>query len=248
MGGLLEEQTLSNQENIMNTKEIVVLSGGMDSTVLLADRHQEVGAANIVAITIDYGQRHRKEITSAKQVAGRYKADHRVVDLYGLRTVMTGSSQTDSQVPVPHGHYAAETMKQTVVPNRNMILLSVAGALAISVKASTISYGAHSGDHAIYPDCREEFVRALEGALQLADWHPVRISRPFIGMTKAEIVALGMKLGAPFEMTWSCYEGNEKACGKCGTCCERLEAFHIAGAEDPLQYEDREFWKTVNQH
>jgi 7-cyano-7-deazaguanine synthase len=153
---------------------------------------------------------------------------------------MGGSSQTDKSVPVPEGHYEEESMKQTVVPNRNMILLALAGAWAISTKSDAIAYAAHSGDHAIYPDCRPEFTEAMSDALRLCDWHEVKLMRPFLyptPMSKADIVKLGTSLGVPFELTWSCYKGGEKHCGKCGTCVERVEAFQLAGVEDPTEYE-----------
>jgi 7-cyano-7-deazaguanine synthase len=148
-----------------------------------------------------------------------------------------GSSQSDPNIAVPHGHYTDESMKQTVVPNRNMLMLSVAVAWAISVKADSVCYGAHAGDRAIYPDCREEFASAFNTAALLADWHQVSLSRPFVDMSKAEIVTLGRTLEVPFGQTWSCYEGGEKHCGLCGTCVERAEAFREAAVEDPTEYE-----------
>ena len=127
-------------------------------------------------------------------------------------------------------------MKSTVVPNRNMILLSLATAWAVSKKADSVSYAAHSGDHAIYPDCRNEFAEALDKAIRLADWQEVYLNRPFVDLTKADIVKLGSELNVPFEQTWSCYEGQEVHCGRCGTCIERREAFYLAGVEDPTEY------------
>ena len=127
-------------------------------------------------------------------------------------------------------------MKQTVVPNRNMIMLSVAAGVAIARKADVVSYAAHAGDHAIYPDCRADFAEAVDKAIHLADWHEVGLARPFVSMTKAEIAKRGHEIGAPMSSTWSCYEGGEVHCGKCGTCVERQEAFAIAGANDPTRY------------
>jgi 7-cyano-7-deazaguanine synthase len=220
-------------------KVVLILSGGLDSSVLLArllaDRHE------VHALSVDYGQRHRRELDAAREIAAHYGVEHRVADLSGLRPLLAGSSQTDASVPVPHGHYAEESMKATVVPNRNMLLLGAAGAWAISLKADAVAYGAHAGDHSIYPDCRPEFVAALEKALLLADWHPVRILRPFITLTKADIARLGHKLGVPMGLTWSCYSGEEVHCGACGTCCERLLAFREAGVPDPTVYRDPEF-------
>jgi 7-cyano-7-deazaguanine synthase len=127
-------------------------------------------------------------------------------------------------------------MKLTVVPNRNMIMIAVAGGWAISRRFDRLAYGAHTGDHTIYPDCRPEFVDSLRNSLSLADWHSVDLFCPFIGMTKAEIVKLGAELGTDFATTWSCYEGGEVHCGRCGTCFERREAFEVAGVPDPTEY------------
>lgn len=226
-------------------KSVVILSGGMDSTVALHATYKET--KDIAAISIHYGQRHSRELDMAAAQCKLLGIPHKIVDLSSLRDVLTGSSQTDASVAVPHGHYAEENMKKTVVPNRNMILLAVAAAYGISLKADDIVYGAHAGDHAIYPDCREEFASAVNTALLLADWHQIRLSRPFIAITKADIVRLGTMLGVDFKLTHTCYEGEETACGKCGTCVERLEAFSLAGVEDPLDYRDRTFWKTAAQ-
>lgn len=216
-------------------KTILIYSGGMDSTVLL---YQLLNEGNEVkALSVDYGQRHKKEIDAARAIADRLGVEHRVADLTGITSMLGGSSLTSSDIDVPEGHYAEDNMKATVVPNRNMIMLSVAAGWAISTKCDSISYAAHSGDHAIYPDCREEFAQAVDQAIQLADWHKVVLNRPFVGSTKADIVALGTKLGVPFEDTWSCYKGGSLHCGRCGTCVERREAFHLAGVEDPTPYD-----------
>lgn len=153
------------------------------------------------------------------------------------KSIFPGSSQTSEDVPVPEGHYAEESMKATVVPNRNMVLLSLATAWAVSLKAQYVAYAAHAGDHAIYPDCRPEFFGHLGEAIRRCDWHKVEPLSPFIRMTKSQIVKEGDKLQVPFERTYSCYKGGEKHCGKCGTCVERREAFSLAGVPDPTQYE-----------
>ena len=127
-------------------------------------------------------------------------------------------------------------MKSTVVPNRNMIMLSLAAARAIAVGADGVAYAAHSGDHAIYPDCRPEFADAVAAALRICHYTPIELERPFVDMTKADIVRLGAELGVDFSKTWSCYKGGEKHCGKCGTCVERREAFRLAGVPDPTEY------------
>jgi 7-cyano-7-deazaguanine synthase len=217
-------------------KTILIYSGGLDSTTLLYQLKAQ--GRDVKALSINYGQRHSKELDFAKKNCEKLGVEHKTVDLSSLKPLLGGSSQTDANVAVPEGHYAAENMKLTVVPNRNMLMLSVAAAWAIAEKADTIAYAAHSGDHAIYPDCREEFVDALNKALGLADWHTVQIERPFINISKADIVKLGSDLKVPFADTWSCYKGGEKACGVCGTCYERRESFVEAGITDPTPYLD----------
>lgn len=218
-------------------KSVVVFSGGLDSTVLLAKLKGE--GREVVALSVDYGQRHRCELESAKKVCALLGVEHRVADLSGLRPMLGGSSQTDDSVAVPHGHYAEENMKKTVVPNRNMLLLAAAGAWAISLKFDSVAYAAHAGDHAIYPDCREEFVAPLAQALRNADWHKVEVERPFLKYTKAEIVKVGALNSAhkAMALSYSCYEGKELHCGLCGTCQERRVAFRDAGVTDPTAYD-----------
>jgi len=215
-------------------KTVVIFSGGMDSTVLVYDL---IARGDIVKVlSVDYGQRHAKEIECAKRIAARLGIEHRVADLRGISSLLAGSSLTSPEVAVPDGHYAEENMKATVVPNRNMIMLAVAAGWAISLRFDEVAFGAHGGDHAIYPDCRAEFADAMDNALRLADWHPVSLSRPFVKMAKADIVARGLELRVPFECTWSCYKGEDHHCGVCGTCVERREAFYLAGVPDPTVY------------
>lgn len=213
---------------------VLIYSGGLDSTTLLY--HLLDTGHRVRCLTIDYGQRHRREIESAEAVCGLLSIEHRVADLSALRPLMGGSALTDD-IEVPEGHYEEESMKATVVPNRNMLMLSVAIAWAVSTKSDFVAYAAHGGDHAIYPDCRPEFAEAMNAAAKLCDWHKVEILRPFIRLDKGEIVRHGVELSVPFELTWTCYRGGEKACGKCGSCRERLEAFEGAGLSDPLSYE-----------
>lgn len=216
-------------------KTILTFSGGLDSCVLLS--HLLADGREVKALSVNYGQRHARELQAATAICKRLNVEHFIADLSGLRPLLKGSSQTDNTVPVPHGHYAEESMKLTVVPNRNMMLLAVAGMWAVSEKAQSIAYAAHAGDHAVYPDCREEFVTPLAEALQNADWHKVSLERPFLYMTKAEIAKHGAELNAPMELSWSCYDPQgEKHCGKCGTCVERREAFQLAGVLDPTIY------------
>ncbi len=224
-------------------KSVLILSGGLDSTVLLYDLLAK-GESEVSCLTFDYGQRHRKEIQAAFDTCYTAHVPRRLADISALRPLISRSALHSGMVP--EGHYSEESMKATVSPNRNMIFLSVAVAHAITIGAATVYYAAHAGDHAIYPDCRPEFVVALKSAVHEGNaWSPVDIDAPFIHLSKAEIVLKGADLRVPFRLTWSCYKGKEVACGRCGTCVERLEAFDLAGVEDPLQYQDREFWKQA---
>jgi 7-cyano-7-deazaguanine synthase len=215
-------------------KTVVIYSGGLDSTVLLYKLKAE--GRDLHALSVNYGQRHRRELDCAAAICQRIDIPHRTADLSSIRELLAGSSLTSPQIEVAEGHYTEESMKSTVVPNRNMILLSLAAGHALSIGATEVAYAAHSGDHAIYPDCRNEFADAVATAMQLCDWQPVHLIRPFIDQTKAEIVALGAKLSVPLADTWSCYKGGELHCGRCGTCIERREAFHLAGVPDPTPY------------
>jgi 7-cyano-7-deazaguanine synthase len=213
---------------------VVLLSGGLDSTTLCA--YMEDQRYEVKALTVIYGQRHRREILAAQKIAEHCRWDHRIVDLQELLPLLAGSSQTDLRVPVPHGHYADDTMRVTVVPNRNMLLLSVAAAYAISCGVKTIAYAAHMGDHAQYPDCRVEFITAMQRALRLCHYEPLILHAPFAYYSKSDIVRIGSQLGVPFGLTYSCYEGEELHCGQCGTCVERKEAFTLASVADPTMY------------
>lgn len=212
---------------------VLVYSGGLDSTTLLYELRSQ-GAA-LRCLSVDYGQRHRRELTAAAEICRELGIEHRMADLSGLRPLLAGSALTDD-IAVPHGHYTEASMKATVVPNRNMLLLAVAIAWAVSTRSDAVAYAAHAGDHAIYPDCRPEFVDAMDRAAGLCDWHAVRIERPFVNWDKTQIVRRGAELGVPFAKTWSCYEGAALHCGRCGTCVERREAFELAGVPDPTVY------------
>jgi 7-cyano-7-deazaguanine synthase len=216
-------------------KAVVLFSGGLDSTVLAS--HLLSKGAEVRLLSIDYGQRHAKELAHGKALATHMNLPRKSLLLPDLGDILGGSSLTDDSVELPEGHYAEESMKATVVPNRNMILLALAGGYALSSGFDTIAYAAHAGDHAIYPDCRPEFAEAMEKALGLADWKDLNLYRPFVDMTKADLVKLGEELGSPLGMTWSCYAGMDNHCGKCGTCVERKEAFELAKVPDPTKYE-----------
>lgn len=219
----------------MSKKVVVLLSGGMDSTTLLY--HHYKAGDEVRALSIDYGQRHLRELMFAAGNARRLRVPYAHVGLSELRNVLPGSSQTDFRVAVPEGKYDEESMKQTVVPNRNMILLAIAIGHAVAHKMDFVSYAAHAGDHAIYPDCRPEFADIINTAAQKCDWHPVQLHRPFIALTKSQIVALGQSIEVPFVNTWSCYRGGHVHCGRCGTCIERREAFFLAKVSDPTSYD-----------
>jgi len=216
------------------SKVVVVLSGGMDSATLLAkmvdDGHE------VAALVVDYGQRHVREVSSAIMLCQHFGVEVTIVDLSSLKDVMRGSSQTDNDIAVPLGHYEEESMKATVVPNRNMLLLATATAHAISLGYDSVAYGAHAGDHAIYPDCREAFVSAMATVMLVCDYEPITLMVPFIDVDKGDIADLGVKLGVPFELTWTCYQGGDVHCGLCGACQERLEAFAKNGHVDPVGY------------
>ena len=220
---------------IPETDAVVLLSGGIDSTTLLYLVARTYGVEAVEALSLHYGQRHSKELRCAELTCKNLGVRHTVVDVSGIRKLLKGSALTDD-IEVPEGHYSDETMKVTVVPNRNMILLSLAMAKAISSAAGAVFYAAHAGDHLIYPDCRPEFLRAIREVAKVADFHQVKIYTPFLEWRKDRIVRLGMALGVDYSLTWSCYKGQEKACGKCGTCVERLEAFSLVGVKDPIEY------------
>jgi 7-cyano-7-deazaguanine synthase len=211
----------------------------LDSSTLLyklCDAGEKVSA-----LTFLYGQRHEREIQSAGAICEILKVDHRVVDLSSLKGLLSSSALTNEAITIPNvpetsEHY--DTLKTTVVPNRNAILLCVAAGYATAAGINRVYYGAHFSDRGVYPDCRPEFVSSLEHALRLGtDNSSLRIIAPFIEMTKGDIVRLGTRLGVPYAATWSCYKGGAQHCGKCSSCRERKRAFAKAGVMDPTGYE-----------
>ncbi|RLU81116.1 7-cyano-7-deazaguanine synthase QueC [Streptomyces griseocarneus] len=219
---------------------VLAFSGGMDSTTLAAQYDAEGYA--LLLLSFDYGQRHARELESARAVAVHFGAEHHVVDLAAVGRLMPGSALTDPSVDVPDGHYAEESMRVTVVPNRNAIMANVAVGIASARQAAVVALGIHAGDHAVYPDCRPEFVDALRScvACALDGLHTPRVEAPFVHRSKSEIATLADTLGAPLHLSWSCYRGGARHCGTCGTCTERREAFAEAGLDDPTEYEEVE--------
>ena len=217
-------------------KVVVIYSGGMDSFTIL---NKAVAAGHeVLAVSFNYGQRHNKELIFAEQVCKELSVPHNVVDITAMQRLMSNSSlMAASSEAIPEGHYEAANMKSTVVPNRNMILISLAIAYAVNEQAEQVWYGAHSGDHTIYPDCRPEFVEAMAKASLLANFEPIAVVAPYLNEDKIDILRDGLAMGLDYTKTWTCYNGREKACGKCGSCVERLEAFQLNNATDPLVYE-----------
>jgi 7-cyano-7-deazaguanine synthase len=216
-------------------KACVLLSGGMDSVTVF---HQALRDGKVAAcLSFDYGAKHNaREIPFAKFHADRAGVPHHVVSLDFMDRLFK-SDLLRSGGEIPEGHYAEESMKKTVVPFRNGIMLSIAAGFAESIGAGAVTIAAHSGDHAIYPDCREPFMRAMGEAMEQGTYAGIKLLRPFIDMDKAAIARRGAELGVDFAETWSCYKGGEIQCGVCGTCVERREAFLLAGLQDPTVYE-----------
>ncbi|MGH7956624.1 MAG: 7-cyano-7-deazaguanine synthase QueC [Opitutaceae bacterium] len=215
-------------------KVVVLCSGGMDSVTALywARREHDVSAV----VSFNYGAKHNdRELPFAAGHAKQPGVRHEIVTLDFVDRLFA-SDLLKSGGEIPEGHYEAENMKQTVVPFRNAIMLSIACGFAESIGAEGLVIAAHGGDHAIYPDCREEFMRAIGEAMRVGTYAGVTLLRPFIAMRKAEIVTVGARLGVDFSRTWSCYNGGALHCGKCGTCVERREAFAQAGIPDPTEY------------
>lgn len=215
-------------------KSIVLLSGGMDSVT--AFHHALAEHEVVAALSFDYGSKHNaREIPFARRHAGRAGIPHHVIPLDFINKHFA-SDLLQSGGEIPDGHYAEETMKRTVVPFRNGIMLAIACGFAESAGAAGLVIAAHSGDHAIYPDCRESFMEAIAAAMKHGTYERIQLLRPFIAIDKAAIARRGAALGIDFAETWSCYKGGDLHCGACGTCIERREAFLLAGLDDPTIY------------
>ena len=218
----------------MERDSIIILSGGMDSVTLLHHRKDRI----VLAVSFDYGSNHNaREIECAAWHCRTLGIEHLVIPLKFMGEYFESSLLSGAEA-IPEGHYEDSNMKSTVVPFRNGIMLSVACGLAESRGLKHVMMANHGGDHAIYPDCRPEFVRAMSEAMRCGTYDGVTIEADFTDITKADIARLGHSLGVDYGMTYSCYKGGEKHCGKCGTCVERKEAFQEAGIDDPTIYED----------
>jgi len=203
-------------------KAIVILSGGLDSTTLLywaKEQYEEVEA-----LSFDYGQKHKKELEFAKWNCSHLNIKHKIIK---LDFSCFNSSLLDSDKKIPEGHYEDESMKSTVVPFRNGIMLSYAVGYAENIKANSVLIGSHAGDYTIYPDCRESFIKSMSMASAEGTYNYVTILSPFNKLKKWEIINIGIKLKVPYGMTWTCYKGGKEPCNKCGSCKERIEAFNI---------------------
>lgn len=242
------------------TSVIVILSGGLDSTTLLyylLDRGYEVPCA----VSFNYGQRHKKELEFAAHTCLKLGIEHVVIDLHKsgfTEAIAVSGSSLVSDTEVPEGHYAADNMKATIVPNRNMVMLAIASSIAVARNADCVATGVHAGDHFIYPDCRPKFINRMSQAVTVGNegfGMEMGIIAPFSSIMKEDIAFEALRVDVPLYDTWSCYKGGEVHCGKCGTCVERLEAidgalkkWHDAGGiqkYDYTKYEDNEFWKTA---
>ena len=217
-------------------------SGGVDSTTALALAIEKYGKENVVALSVSYGQKHDKELRAAKAVAEYYGVEQLFLDLSLIFQYSNCSLLQQSDQEIPEESYAQQIEKtggttpvSTYVPFRNGLFLSAAASVALSKECSVIYYGAHADDAAgaAYPDCSQAFHDAMNQAIYEGSGKQLRIEAPFVGKTKADIVALGLKHHAPYQLTWSCYEGKEEPCGKCGTCIDRAKAFAANGVSDP---------------
>ena len=215
------------------TKIIVVYSGGLDSFTLLNEAIRS--GKDVSALSFDYGQKHNKELHFVEKFCAQESIDSKIVDVSSIKELFQGSSLTD-EIDIPKGHYEDDSMKSTVVPNRNMILISLALGYAVTKEAEEVWFGAHAGDHAIYPDCRPEFVEKMDAVARIANYSPIAVKAPYIAMSKTEILAIGLNMQLDYGLTWTCYEGKELACGSCGACHERLESFAANKVIDPIKY------------
>lgn len=214
---------------------VIIVSGGLDSITLLYERKEDIA----LAISFDYGQNHaQKELPFADYHCKQLGIKHIVIPLQFMQTYFNSSLLAGADA-IPEGNYDDSNMKSTVVPFRNGIMLSIACGIAESHDLRRVLIANHAGDHAIYPDCRNEFITAMSAATEAGTYIKVKIEAPYTNISKTDIVRRGASLGIDYSKTWSCYKGGKKHCGKCGTCRERQEAFHDAGLQDPTEYEEQ---------
>ncbi len=223
-------------------RALVLSSGGVDSTTALGLAVSKYGAENVTSLSISYGQKHDKEIEAAKKVAAYYGVEQLFLDLSLIFQYSNSSLLKQSSEEIPEESYEeqikktnGETPVSTYVPFRNGLFLSSAASIALSKDCSMIYYGAHADDAAgfAYPDCSQDFYEAMNQAVYEGSGHQLKIGAPFVKLNKAEVVKMGLELGVPYELTWSCYEGGDSPCGKCGTCLDRAKAFAANNVEDP---------------
>ena len=222
-------------------KALVLSSGGVDSTTCLGIAVELYGKENVIALSIAYGQKHKKELEASKKVAGYYGAEHIYLDLAPIFKYSNCSLLEHSDREIPHESYAKQLEEtngapvSTYVPFRNGLFLASAASIALSKECGVIYYGAHADDSAgnAYPDCSSAFHNAINEAIYLGSGNQLRVEAPFVGWTKAQVVKKGLELKVPYHLTWSCYEGGKKPCGVCGTCIDRKEAFRLNGVCDP---------------
>jgi len=227
----------------MSPKAVVLLSGGLDSTTLFYRLAEE--GYDLHGLSCDYGQRHRKEMEFARRTAARLGAAYDIVDLTSITHLLATSALTNPSIDIPEGHYEGETMRITVVPNRNAIMLTAAFGVAQSIGASVVAVAVHSGDHAIYPDCRKEFIERFQEMQDASLGEHIELRTPYLQTDKVAIAREAGQLGVPLAETWSCYKGDAHHCGRCGTCVERAWAITEAGLPDPTRYQDPGFWRQV---
>ena len=218
------------------TKAIISLSGGMDSATVLAEAISQGRAC--MGVGFYYGSKHNQyENAMAQKLANHYSIPYQLLNLEGVMKGFKSSLMLDGG-DIPEGHYENENMSETVVPARNIIFISILAGVAWSNSADEVWVGIHAGDHAIYPDCRPPFALAMNDAICMGTGGKVVLKHPFLHATKTQILQIGIKLRVPHHLTRTCYKNQEKACGVCGSCRERLEAFSLNGIKDPIEYEE----------
>lgn len=229
------------------TKVLVVFSGGMDSTALLS--YAEKTYEHVIALSFFYGQRHaQRELEAAKAITEKLGVQHMIVNAAQVFSVTNlNTALINHAIAVPDGLYDEKSMAITVVPGRNLIFLSIAASVAEAEGCAFMFTGVHAGDHAIYADCRQPFIRAANEAISASSDGKVFLQAPFVYYTKSDIVDYGVSFNAPFELSWSCYKGGDAHCGTCGTCTERIEAFYVAGVPDPTTYAPGTYDLTIEQ-